>query len=83
MDQESMLHWITTPIGASIVLIILSTTVFYIASESVTWKSTIKFLIYNSFVVYGVISLNNYYILSDFENEPIISGSFADFSASL
>ena len=79
MDQ-SLLQWITTPLGASILLIILSTIVFYLASEKVTWKSTGKFLFYISIVTYGVISLNNHYILSDFENEPIIGGSFADFN---
>jgi len=78
-----MLQLITTPVGASILLIILSTIVFYLASESVTLKSVAKFLIYISIVTYLVISLNNYYILSDFENEAVISGSLDDFSASL
>ena len=78
-----MLQLITTPVGASILLIILSTIVFYLASENITLKSVAKFLIYISIVTYLVISLNNYYILSDFENEAVISGSLDDFSASL
>lgn len=82
MDQESVLKIITTPIGASILLIILSTLVFSLTTETLSWKSTIKFILYISIVVYSVISLNNYYILSDFENEPVLPGSLADFTQS-
>lgn len=77
--QETALRIITNPIGATIILVILSVIVFCMCAE-ISTKSVIKYIIYMSFVGFVIISLNNHYMLSDFETEPVIGGTLTEYS---
>lgn len=82
MEYQAILRIITTPIGASIILTIITVIIFCISCDSLSLKAVIKFAFLCAIASFALISFNNYYLFSDFEKEPIIRGSLMDYARS-
>jgi hypothetical protein len=78
MDQETALRIVTKPIGAAIILAIISLIIFC-CSCAPTFKSMVRFFILTVLSAFAVIYINNHYLIIDFDKEQVISGTFKDY----
>jgi predicted membrane protein len=73
MNSQFLLKKITNPLGAAIILTIVATIMYILFFDT---KKCIKFMIYIFILSYAIIYINNEYIITDFEKEKTIPGTY-------